>query len=208
MNITIPTGGAGGTAGGKGSSGSSATIVGNTSATTYLSAAGGGGGGGGAAANLAGIVGASGGGDCYSGGSSTGGGGGMGGSANGDVGGLLGGTYSTNSYPSLYQGGGALPTTAGITGYSGGNANSGPNYGGVGITVMGRAICGGGHGYAILSAVAENFGTGVASALYDVVGPSATANTGAGGTGGRTDVATARAGGAGGSGLVVLRYVV
>ena len=135
----------------------------------------------------------------------TGGGGGMGGSANGDVGGLLGGTYDVWLY--LTQGGGALPTTAGITGYSGGNANTGPMYGGVGITVMGRAICGGGHGNALLSGVAENFGTGVASALYDVVGPSATANTGAGGTGGRTDVATARAGGAGGSGLVILRYV-
>jgi hypothetical protein len=37
---------------------------------------------------------------------------------------------------------------------------------------------------------------------------SATANTGAGGNGGKTNASTALAGGNGGSGLVVLRYVV
>ena len=48
--------------------------------------------------------------------------------------------------------------------------------------------------------------------IVDLVGgdaaSNATANTGAGGNGGKTNATTALAGGNGGSGLVVLRYVV
>jgi hypothetical protein len=197
LNITVPAGGAGGTAGGKGSSGSVATIVGNTSATTYLSAAGGGGGGGGGAANLPGINGASGGGLGRSGSNTSGGGGGMGSAATSNQFGIL------NSLPTIV-GGDAIATTVGVTGYDGGSVSA--LYGGQGINIFGRSLCGGGAGSATSAGISQNFGAGAATAIPSA-GSSGAANTGAGGNGGKTNATTALAGGAGGSGLVVLRYV-
>ena len=199
LNITVPAGGAGGTAGGKGSSGSAATIVGNQSATTYLSAAGGGGGGGGAAANVTAISGASGGGTgSSSSSSSAGGGGGMGMASSNAFLGILNDTVSS-------AGNGALPTTVGVTGYSGGA--SAASHGGAGINIFGRSVCGGGlGGGSQANSVCINFGAGAATTA-PAAGNSATANTGAGGNSGKTNASTALAGGNGASGLVVLRYV-
>jgi hypothetical protein len=210
LNITVATGGAGGSAGAAGASGSASSIVGNTSATTYISGAGGGGGGGGAAANVTGLVGASGGGNGSSSLAGGGAGGGMSEAASNASFGVLGGTGVGGTAPST--GGGAAPTTASITGQPGGNAAASPrNYGGLGIRIFGRNVCGGGHGgsaviTAIAAGAAENFGTGVTVA-QDVNGSSATANTGAGGGSARTGASTAYTGGNGGSGLVVIRYV-
>jgi len=200
LNITVPAGGAGGTAGGKGSSGSAATIVGNTSVTTYLSAAGGGGGGGGAAANVTGISGASGGGN----GATTsqqigGGGGGMASSAANSNRGPFGSILTS-------IGGGATATSITETGYDGGSALSptGARTGGMGLFIFGRGVCVGGSGGAASSHT--HFG-GAASVGVDATPTSATANTGAGGNGAATSLSTSYAGGNGGSGLVVLRYV-
>jgi len=200
LNITVPAGGAGGTAGGKGSSGSAATIVGNTSVTTYLSAAGGGGGGGGAAANVTGISGASGGGN----GATTsqqigGGGGGMASSAANSNRGPFGSILTS-------IGGGATATSITETGYDGGSAisASGARTGGMGLFIFGRGVCVGGSGGAASSHT--HFG-GAASVGVDATPTSATANTGAGGNGAATSLSTSYAGGNGGSGLVVLRYV-
>ena len=201
LNITVPAGGAGGTAGGKGSSGSAATIVGNTSATTYLSAAGGGGGGSGTAATISGIAGASGGGTGRSGSNTEGGGGGgMAMSASNRVAGILGDGIAT------IVGGGGNPNTMGITGYAG-SSDLGVA-GGSGINIFGRSVCGGGIGGSTSTGnISINFGAGAATTVPSA-GSSATANTGAGGNAGKTNASTALAGGAGGSGLVVLRYVV
>jgi hypothetical protein len=201
LNITVPAGGAGGTSGSRGSNGSAATIVGNTSSTTYLSAAGGGGGGGGAAANVSGASGASGGGW----GSSTsyqqmGGGGGAGSAATDSSVGMFDGKPST-------IGGGASGNITGVTGYSGGGPQGTVVYGGQGITIFGRAVCGGGTGGADNTGVSLNFGTGLALQTNNPVNNS-TANTGAGGNGSSTSVAVSRVGGNGGSGLVILRYVI
>ena len=200
LNITVPAGGAGGTAGGKGSSGSVATIVGNQSATTYASAAAGGGGGGGAAANTTAIAGASGGGwGSSSSNTSISGGGGMGCAASNATGGALGGIMTT-------AGDANNATTQGVTGFSG--TVSAGTCGGQGINIFGRSVCGGGIGGSTsASNIALNFGAGAATGA-NTVGSSATANTGAGGNGGKTSASLANAGGNGGSGLVVLRYVV
>lgn len=196
LNITVPAGGAGGTAGGKGSSGSAATIVGVTSATTYVTAAGGGGGGGGAAANVTGISGASGGGNGSSGNQNGGGGGGMTTAATNTATGLLNSTVTS-------VGGGPDATTIGVTGFSGGSTNG---YGGCGINIWGRSLAGGGIRDTAV-AIATNFGAGVSTG-NTTAGSNATANTGAGGNSGKTSASTALAGGNGGSGLVVLRYVL
>jgi hypothetical protein len=198
LNITVAAGGAGGTAGGKGSSGSASSIVGNTSATTYATAAGGGGGGGGAAANTAGIAGASGGGNGSGSNSNAGGGGGMGCAASDELNSVL------NVLPTSI-GNGPLPTTLGVTGFSGGSSNN--SCGGAGINIWGRSICGGGTTSPTTSAgISRNFGAG-ANTTASSAGSSATANTGAGGNGGKTQATSALAGGNGGSGLVVLRFV-
>ena len=202
LNITVPAGGAGGTAGGRGSNGSAATIVGNTSTTTYLSAAGGGGGGGGAAANVSGSTGASGGGSGVSTSyQSGGGGGGMGSAAS---------SSSTGPFDSVVtaMGQGGAANTLGVTGYSGGAANPGTAfYGGQGVTIFTRSVCGGGNGPTDNSGIASNFGTAAAVQVNNPVN-NATANTGAGGDGSRTSVSVSRVGGNGGSGLVILRYVI
>lgn len=198
LNVTVGAGGAGGaTSGAKGSSGSTSSIVGNTSLTTYASATGGGGGGGGAAANVAGISGASGGGwgntaDRFS----ANGGGGMGGSATLALGSPLF-TLQTK------VGTGAAATTLGVTGGNGGANFPDINCGGFGINIWGRSVCGGGNGFAITNTA---FGGGTGG--NDTAGGAGTANTGGGGGGTATQTSTLRAGGAGGSGLVVLRYVV
>lgn len=200
LNITVPSGGAGGTAGSTGSNGSAATIVGNVSGTTYLSAAGGGGGGGGAAANANSLSGASSGGGGIASAILGGGGGGMGSSASDGPNSVLGSLLTqVGAAP-------ANPTTFGVTGYSGGGANSSA-HGGIGITIWGRSVCGGGIGGVATTSICSNFGAGVFTA-NNTVGSSATANTGAGGNSGRTTTSTAFAGGAGGSGLVVLRFVI
>jgi hypothetical protein len=197
LNITVPAGGAGGTAGGKGSSGSAATIVGVTSGTTYVTAAGGGGGGGGAAANTGGISGASGGGN---GSSSTatngGGGGGMGSAATDEQLGIFGAVVES-------AGNGAAATTLGVTGFAGGE--TGVSFGGAGIIAFDRAVAGGGNNGNGTS-LSTSFGA-AASTTAPTAGASATANTGAGGNGAKTNASTALAGGNGGSGLVVLRFV-
>jgi hypothetical protein len=202
LNITVPAGGAGGTAGGKGSSGSAATIVGVTSATTYVSAAGGGGGGGGAVANVTGISGASGGGNGIESSNRAGGGGGMNGPASDKLNAVFGAG-------SVENGGGASATTLGVTGFPGGAAVANAiNFGGAGVIAWGRALAGGGPG-AMNSATAgitQSFGAG-ANTTIPSAGSNATANTGAGGGGGKTNATTSLAGGNGGSGLVVLRYV-
>ena len=201
LNITVPAGGAGGTAGGQGSSGSVATIVGNQSATTYLSAAGGGGGGGGAAANVAGLNGASGGGAGVSSSATTsGGGGGMAHSGSSATNGIF------NQIPTTMSGAtNGTATTVGVTGYGGGT--SGAVVGGTGINIFGRSICAGGYGGSGNTGTPVNFGAGAPSAV-DAATTNATANKGSGGNGGRTSLSAAIAGSAGGSGLVVLRYVV
>lgn len=200
LNITVPAGGAGGTAGGKGSNGSAATIVGNTSATTYVTAAGGGGGGGGAGANNTGNAGASSGGDGASSSTSSGGGGGMGSAATDQTKGLL------NTLATGVGQGNSSATTVGVTGYDGGKS-AGNNAGGQGINIWGRSICGGGIGGSLTTGqIAKNFGASDATG-NTTAGGSATANTGAGGNGAKTSATTALAGGNGGSGLVVLRYI-
>lgn len=200
LNITVPAGGAGGTAGGKGSSGTAATIVGNQSSTTYLSAAGGGGGGGGASANTSGLNGASPGADgVTSSSSNAGGGGGMGSSATNQASGVLGQVCATT-------GSVGSPTTMGVTGFYAGS--SGAVFGGIGINIWGRSVCGGGQGASTSNAgISKNFGASAGTA-NNTPGGNATANTGAGGNAGKTDASAANAGGNGGSGLVVLRYVV
>ena len=199
LNITVPAGGAGGTAGGKGSSGSAATIVGNQSSTTYATVAGGGGAGGGAAANTSGINGASPGANGNTSSSTTaGGGGGMGSSGCNAAAGPLGSTQTTIGSQNS-------PTTMGVTGYYAG-ADGAP-FGGQGINIWGRSVCGGGQGASGSGGISLNFGAGSAT-VVNTAASSATANTGAGGNGARTSTSTAYAGGAGGSGLVVLRYVV
>jgi hypothetical protein len=196
LNITVPAGGAGGVGSGatgpKGSTGSAATIVGNTTSTTYATASGGGGGGG--SSSTGGLAGASGGGEGSNGSSTQGGGGGFGAPAS-----------NVNAFPfaiATSTGGGANPTTAGITGFSGGSSSTGAAAG-RGITIWGRNVGGGGQG-STTSAMATQFGSGARG--NDVNGSAGTANTGAGG-GGCNSSSLALTGGAGGSGLVVLRYV-
>jgi hypothetical protein len=203
LNITVGAGGAGGaTSGAKGSSGATSSIVGNTSATTYASASGGGGGGGGATANLAGISGASGGGNGITTSNTGGSGGGFAGAPAG-VSGVLGGGNP--------NGGGATATTMGVTGFNGapsfGTASQ-ITWGASGINIWGRALAGGGSTVSdTTNGIAQNFGVG-ANTLSPSAGNSATANTGAGGNAGKTNATTFLAGGDGGSGLVVLRYVL
>ena len=204
LNITVGGGGAGGTAGGKGSNGSTSSIIGNTSSTTYVTAAGGGGGGGGALANVSANAGASSGGDATSSSASNGGaGGGFGGSASASGYGLNNETV----YPRMGRGS-AAPTTYGVTGYYGADGGQGGVAGGMGVVIWNRALGGGGNvrntqPYLMSTAfgAANQGGT-------DTAAGSATANTGAGGNATSTATTTARAGGNGGSGLVVLRYVV
>lgn len=196
LNITVPAGGAGATtAGNYGSSGTAATIVGNTSATTYVSAAGGGGGAGGTSGGT-GTTGASGGGNAHATvGTNGGGGGGMGSRATNSAGFPL--TANAGTF-----GAGGLPTTEWVTGFRGGNELTDGQFGGIGVTVWGRRLAGGGHR---ASGGLTVFGSG--SGGQNVDGGNATANTGAGGGAAGTTVATQRNGGNGGSGLVVLRYV-
>lgn len=196
LNITVPAGGAGGVGSGvtgpKGSNGSAATIVGNTSSTTYATAAGGGGGGG--SSSVTGNSGASGGGEGCNGATAQGGGGGMGSPAS-----------NVNGFPfaiATTVGGGASATTSGITGFAGGLQGQ-ANVAGKGITLWGRNLGGGGNGSSS-SAMANQFGAGARNS--DSNGGAGTANTGAGG-GACFSSALALTGGAGGSGLVVLRYV-
>jgi len=201
LNITVGAGGSGGNVGSiggaRGGNGSASSIVGNTSATTYATAAGGGGGGGGLAANVSGNSGASGGGlGSSTSGTAGGGGGGMGSAGVDDPAGILGGNVGSGS-------GGGTATTLGVTGYEGGSATN--RNGGVGINIWNRAVCGGGLGGTTVTNIATNFGAGAFSAA-DAAGTAATANTGAGGNGGKTIASNLRSGGAGGSGLVVLRF--
>jgi hypothetical protein len=112
--------------------------------------------------------------------------------------GVLGGTATA-------VGGAISATTVGVTGYDGGTSPR--PFGGQGINIWGRSVCGGGVGSATTQGVAQNFGAGAATAAT-TAGSNATANTGAGGNAGKTSATTALAGGAGGSGLVILRYVM
>jgi len=201
LNITVGAGGAGGTSGGQGSTGSVSTIVGNQSSTTYATVAGGGGGGGGTGANQEGLAGASSGGNGINSAKSGGGGGGMG------TGALSTQQSIFDKAPGVIGGSANDPTTRGVTGYTGGAPGDGTHYGGQGINIWGRSVCGGGISIdGAVGAVARNFGAGATTASPSA-GSAGTANTGAGGNGGKTGASTALAGGAGGSGLVVLRYV-
>jgi hypothetical protein len=199
LNITVPAGGAGGSGNGsKGGVGSSATIVGNTSGTTYLQAFGGGGGGGGASTTTTGISGASGGGQ----GSTTS----QSSSAAGAGGGAGSSPYASLS--TFARGtGGAAAMTLGVTGFNGASAGASFTFGGEGIRIFGRLVCGGGVGANTTNPqLSTAFGAAAATAL-NTAGDSANNNTGAGGNGAKTGASTALAGGDGGSGLVVLRYV-
>jgi hypothetical protein len=202
LNITIGAGGAGGTSGGKGTNGSTSSIVGNTSSTSYASAIGGGGGGGGTAANNSGLTGASGGGNGQSAGIDGGGGGGASSSpANSSRGFFGGGTSGVN-------GGGGSATDTGVTGHPGSSQGQ-VIWCGNGIRIWNRNLASGGIG-GVNGAndpnMHTNFGTGITTNTPSA-GSSATANTGAGGNSGKSSTTTYYSGGAGGSGLVVLRYV-
>ena len=195
LNITVPAGGAGGVGSGatgpKGSNGSAATIVGNTTSTTYATAAGGGGGGG--SSSSAGNNGASGGGNGTGGASTAGSGGGFGAPSS-----------DANGFPFAIAtglGGGGAATTPSITGFAGGSLTN--LFAGKGVTIWGRNVCAGGQG-STNSAMANQYGSGAYN--NDANGGAATANTGSGG-GGCNSSSLALTGGAGGSGLVVLRYV-
>jgi hypothetical protein len=196
LNITVPAGGTGATSTGTyGGNGSAATIVGNTSSTTYASAEGGGGGAGGSGTST-GTTGASGGGNSHSTTATNGGGGGgMGSAATNNTLHPFGGIASS-------MGGGGLATTNFITGHRAGNETTNGQFGGIGITLWGRFLGGGGHR---ASGGLTAFGSGTGG--QNVNGGNATANTGSGGGAAGTTTSTVYTGGNGGSGLVVLRYV-
>lgn len=205
LNITVGAGGAGGaTSGALGSNGSTSSIVGNTSATTYASAIGGGGGGGGATGNTTALTGASAGGQgSTSSNTAIGAGGGFSESAVSHATGISNGTWSSTTPPNV--GRGQQPTTVGVTGSYGGGAIDSVSRGGKGILIWGRALAGGGNSSATTDGLGISFG-GAQSAGIDVTANAGTANTGGGGSPGRTGTSTLRAGGAGGSGVVILRY--
>jgi D-alanyl-D-alanine carboxypeptidase len=197
VTVTVGAGGAGGTSGGRGTNGGT-TSFGAESVV-------GGGGGGGRTTNNAGASGGSGGGGANSvaGGAGTSGQGFAGGGS---------------SWEALGGGGGGASevgvTTVGTTGVNGGDGGDGVTLAslGFGAAVGAPAAVGGGGGGAAVdgngatarSAGGVGGGGSGAYAAGDPNGQSGTANTGGGGGACRaaTDVA-----GAGGSGLVVVKYI-
>jgi hypothetical protein len=201
QTVTVGAGGAGVTRDARGSNGSNSQFASLTAAV--------GGGGGGSYAIPSGLSGGSGGGSGNRTGSDVGGG-----ATSGQ--GFAGG--STTSYVSPYFGGGGGGAGAvGTTGTSGGNGNGGAgtnsvtNWGALsaaltttGTGVSGFIAGGGGAGGDTTVAASGGSGGGGAGSLTD--GVAGVANTGSGGQGTRyTAVYTS---GAGGSGLVIVRYPV
>ena len=203
--VTVGAGGvAGGTSGGNG---------GNSSFQGQTVAVGGGGGGANASTGNSGGSGGGGGRDSgnTSGGAAT--------SGQGNAGGV-----SINSCGSAGGGGGA--GQAGIAGaYDCNNMNATQSDGGDGVntysawatatsTGVGGYYAGGGAG--AVEAQAHLYGRnegglgggGIGSMSYDQHGTAGTANTGSGGGGGQTFQSVQRNAGAGGSGLVIIRYAV
>ncbi len=206
LNITIGAGGSGGgtssVGGFQGGSGTASSIVGNTSSTTYVTAGGGGGGGGGATANNAGLTGASGGGVGSQTSANGGGGGGFGSAAMSDA------AYGFFGSAGGIGPAGGAPTQAGVTGYYAGGSSPHRPWGGNGVIIWDRKVAAGGNTYAGVQADAYCifFGVGAPTAVNGVAN-NATANSGSGGNGAKASTTTKVAGGNGGSGLVVLRYI-
>ena len=209
-SITV---GAGGAAGGTGSDGGNSSFPGETVAV-------GGGGGGQSGAGGNGRSGGSGGGGGRDSGGSSGG---AGTSGQGNAGGS-----SLNSCGSAGGGGGA--GQAGVNGaYDCNNMNATQSDGGdgtstysawgaatsTGVNVSGTYYYAGG-GAGAVEAQTHLYGRnegglgggGIGAMGYDADGTAGTANTGSGGGGGQLYAGTQRAAGAGGSGIVIVRYAV
>ena len=187
-SYSVVIGGGGTGSGGTGSSGQ------NSSFGTIISLGGGGGAGT----------------DGYSGlnGGSGGGGGryGNGPGGTGTVGqGYGGGTGTAPAANPDRSGGGGGAGSAGANGITSGNGGSGITSYITGIAV-GRA--GGGAGNAIGTADAGTATNGGASATKGVIGNNGTVNTGGGGSGGGYTGEPGLLGGNGGSGIVIIRYLL
>lgn len=194
----VGAGGAGGVSGASGSSG------GNSQFALSITAVGGGAGG---SSGDSGLLGGSGGGGSYAG---SGGGATYGQGNAGGLGVLPGGTYGSGG------GGGGAGTagTAGAAGFAGAGGNGTNAYQSwhyatsTGVNLSGSYFIagGGGGGGDTRGSVAGIGGIGGGGAgSTTVTASSATANTGGGGGAGGYDYAT-KNGGAGGSGIVIIRY--
>ncbi|MBI3384566.1 LamG domain-containing protein, partial [Candidatus Gottesmanbacteria bacterium] len=205
VEVLVVGGGGGGGSGGSayfgGGGGAGGYRTGTLSVTTqaYTITVG----AGGTYTNSTNTVGGNGGNSVFSTITSTGGGGGSAGASAGQVGGSGGGGSYGGSGQQHAGGAGNTPVTTPSQGNNGGNYTTG-----------GQGSAGGGAGGAASGLTA---GPGTASSISDSSvtyatggtresGGDATANTGNGGRGGRTVADGGPVGGAGGSGIVIIRY--
>jgi hypothetical protein len=190
--VTVGAGGAGGSDGG------SRGTNGVDSIFSTVTSIGGGGGGGNLTATSAGASGGSGGGGRGGTGTSY-----LGGSGTANQGYAGGDNYVGGKYGSGAGGG------AGSVGQNGSSTVSGNGGNGVATTITGtsQTLAGGGGGGYTADAAPRGTGTngGGNGGNQDTAGSAGTANTGGGGGGAGFDN---RAGGAGGSGIVVIRYPI
>jgi hypothetical protein len=198
QTVTVGGGGAGATTGINGASGSDSVFGSNTSS----------GGGGGAQGGAAGTAGGSGGGGAYT--SNIGGAGNTpstspsqgnnGGTAAGPADGAAGG-----------GGAGAVGTSRSVGGAGGGGGIGVNTYSSwlstTGLGVSGYVAGGGGGGANGFAAGAGGTGGGGAGASVSLASTAGTANTGGGGGGGSSGAGALENGAAGGSGLVIVRYL-
>jgi len=166
----------------------------NSSITGLTAAVGGGGGGGGASGTVAGLSGGSGG-----GGGGSGLGGGAGGSATSGQG-NAGGTGQTGT--PFRGGGGGGAGAVGATGAASGNGGTGSASSITGSSVTRAGGGGGGMGVAGTPGTGGTGGGG--AGVTSGAGNAATVNTGSGGGGAGGVIAGTYAGGAGGSGIVIV----
>ena len=204
ISVTVGAGGEGGSNGSFGSGTAADGTIGSASVFSSLTAEGGGKGVSHNNANLEGITGGNGG---------SGGGGPMtsiaytttgGAASSGNAGGE---GYLESSWTGVHGGGGG----AGAVGAAGGNASGTSGKGGIGLanSISGTSVtyAGGGGGGEITATFSGAGGSGGGgNGGYNAAGTSGTANTGGGGGGGGFNT-TYFAGGAGGSGVVIVRYL-
>ena len=205
-NVTVGAGGAAGT------SGNGGTGV-NSQFASLTASAGGGGGATGSITFSVGLPGGSGGGACGSGSGGVQAGGAATPSGQGNVGGdsATTGFFGAGGGGATVAGANATSTTPG----NGGNGSSAYSSWGL-VTGTGQNIAGtvwyaggggGGRNSAGTGALAGNGGGGAGGATADQVGFPGTANTGGGGGGG-ANTTIGVAGGAGGSGIIIVRYPI
>jgi len=205
-NVTVGAGGAAGT------SGNGGTGV-NSQFASLTASAGGGGGASGSITFSVGLPGGSGGGACGSGSGAVQAGGAATPSGQGNVGGdsATTGFFGAGGGGATVAGANATSTTPG----NGGNGSSAYSSWGL-ATTTGQNISGtvwyaggggGGRNSAGTGALAGNGGGGAGGATADQVGFPGTANTGGGGGGG-ANTTIGVAGGAGGSGIIIVRYPI